>query len=83
MGAEAPAMSEKTIPEIKIGNFDFVVKKKRARHGAFAESSDLVVSLAGSEIFAVSALLVPEMGRLLCWRCCSTAGDMRKISQLP
>ena len=83
MGAEAPAMSEKTIPEIKIGKFDFVVKKKRARHGAFAESSDLVVSLAGSESFAVFALLVPETGRLLCWRCCSIADGMRKIFQLP
>ena len=83
MGAEAPAMSEKTIPEIKIGKFDFVVKKKRARHGAFAGFSDVVISLAGSEFFAVFAWLVPEMGRLLCWRCCSTAGGMRKISQLP
>lgn len=76
-------MIEKTIPEIKIGRFDFVVKKKRARHGAFAESSDVLVSLAGSESFAVSAWLVPEMGRLLRWRFCSTAGGMRKISQLP
>ena len=76
-------MIEKTIPEIKIGRFAFVVKKKRARHGAFAESPDEVVSLAGSEFFAVFAWLVPEMGRLLCWRCCSTAGGMRKMSQLP
>ena len=83
MGAEAPAMIEKTIPEIRIGRFDVVVKKKRARHGAFAESSDEVISLAGSEFFAVVARLVPEMGRLLCWRYCSTAGGMRKISRLP
>jgi len=76
-------MIEKAVPEIKIGRFDFVVKKKRARHGAVADSSDVLVSLAGSEIFAVSAWLVPKTGRLLCWRYCSTAGGMSKISQLP
>lgn len=83
MGADAPAINEKMIPVMKIGKFDFVVKKKRARHGALAKTSEAVASLAGSEIFAESALLVPEMGRLLGWRFCLTAGGMGKVSQLP
>ena len=76
-------MIEKRIPVTKVGRFDFVVKKNSARHGAFAEPSEVVVSLVGSDNLAELALLVPEMGRLLCPRFCSTAGGMRKMLQLP
>jgi len=75
-------MTEKMIPVIKTVRFDFVVKKNRARHGALAEDSEAVVSLAGTENFADFAWLVLEV-RLLCWRFCSTAGGMRKVLQMP
>ena len=52
IGGEAPAMIEKRIPVTKVGRFDFVVKKNSARHGAFAEPSEVVVSLVGSDNLA-------------------------------
>jgi hypothetical protein len=76
-------MIENRMPVTSVGKFDFVVKKNSARHGAFAGPSEAVASLAGSDIFAELAWLVPEKGRLLCRRFCSTAGGMRKVSKVP
>ena len=58
-------MIEKRIPVIKVGKLDFVVKKKSDRHGALTAPSEAVASLAASDSFAESVLLVPEKGRLL------------------
>lgn len=72
-------MVENRIPVTNVGRFDLVVKKKSTRHGAFAEPSDVVVSLADSEILVELALLAPEKVRLLCRRFCSTADGIRKM----